>query len=146
MQAVFTAVLSALIVCLVYETAVSLLPISWSLIIALSVAFGRQMWSSVSRSLWAQTWYLLLIAVIVLFLLRGQFRPMLLATLLVWSGFVRPMAAPTLLILGLYIPFELGSLRTRIVYLATGILWAGVLSAVMLFFVGSCLRQFTILI
>jgi hypothetical protein len=139
MQGVFTTVLSALLVCLVYETAASLLPISWSLTIALSVAFGTQMWSSVSRSLWAQTWYVLLITVIILLLLRGWHRPALLATLLLWSGFVRPMAGPTLLILGGYILFELQSRRARIVYLATGMLWAGVLGAVMLFFVGHLL-------
>lgn len=139
MQKVFTTLLSALIVCLVYEAAASLLPISWSLMIALSVAFGTQMWSSVSRSLWAQTWYLLLIAMIILLLLRGWSRPAPLATLLVWSGFVRPMAAPTLLILGVYILLALESHSARAVYLTTGLLWAGALGAAMLFFVGHLL-------
>ncbi len=141
MQAVFAAVLSALTVCFVYETAASLLPVSWSLMIALSIAFATQMWSSASRSLWAQTWYLPLITLIIYFLLRGRFRLVPLATLLVWGGFVRPMAAPTLLILGVYILFELRSQWARIVYLATGLLWAGVLGATMLYFVGHLLAQ-----
>jgi hypothetical protein len=136
MQAVFTSLVSALIVCLLYEAAAWLLPLSWSLLIALSVAFGTQMWSSVSRSLWPQTWYLLLMTVIILVLLRGWFRPALLVTLIAWAAFVRPAAALTLLITGVYILFELESHWARIVYLATGVLWAGVLGTMMLFFVG----------
>jgi hypothetical protein len=139
MQEVFTTLLSGLIVCLVYEAAAALLPVSWSLVIALSVAFGTQMWSSVSRSLWPQTWYLCLIMVIILLLLRGWLRPAILATLLAWSGFVRPMAAPALLILGVFILIELKSHWARIIYLATGLLWAGLLGTMMLFFVGHLL-------
>jgi hypothetical protein len=139
MQAVLSSLLSALIVCLVYDAAASLLPAGWSLVIALSVAFGTQMWSSVSRSLWAQTWYLLLITLVIVALLRGWFRPVLLATLLAWSGFVRPMAAPTLLIVGAYILFALKSYWARILYVATGLLWATLLGGIMLFFVGHLL-------
>ena len=135
----FTTLLSGLIVCLVYEAAAALLPVSWSLVIALSVAFGTQMWSSVSRSLWPQTWYLCLIMVIILLLLRGWLRPAVLATLLAWSGFVRPMAAPALLILGVFILIELKSHWARTIYLATGLLWAGLLGTMMLFFVGHLL-------
>jgi hypothetical protein len=139
MQEVFTTLLSGLIVCLVYEAAAALLPVSWSLVIALSVAFGTQMWSSVSRSLWPQTWYLCLIMVIILLLLRGWLRPAVLATLLAWSGFVRPIAAPALLILGVFILIELKSHWARTIYLATGLLWAGLLGTMMLFFVGHLL-------
>jgi len=138
-QRVITTFLCALFIWLVYEAAASLLPVSWAAMIAVSTAFGTQMWSDVSRSLWAQTWYLLLISVIILLLLRDSLRPATLATLLVWSGFVRPMAAFTLLILGVYVLFELKSNWARTVYLVAGVLWAGVLGAVMLFFVGHLL-------
>jgi len=139
LQGVLTSLLSALIVCLVYESAASLLPVSWSLMIALSVAFATQMWSSVSRSLWPQTWYLSLIMMIILLLLRGRLRPASLATLSVWSAFVRPMAAPTLLILSVYILFELESPQACIVYIVTGLVWAAILSVVVLFFIGHLL-------
>ena len=139
MQRLATAFLSALTVCVAYEAAASLLPLSWSLTIALSIGFGTQMWSSVSRSLWPQTWYLLLITLIILLLMRGWHWPWLLATLIAWAAFVRPVAAPTLLILGVYILFELESQQARVLYLATGLLWAGALGAVMLFFVGQLL-------
>jgi len=105
MQAVFSALLCALVACLVFEAAASLLPLWPSLVIALSVALGTQMWSNLSRSLWPQTWYLTLVSVVILLLVRGCYQPSLLATLLGWAGFVRPMAAPTLLIVGAYILF-----------------------------------------
>ena len=139
MQTVFTTFLSALTICIGYQAASSLLPISWSLGIALSEAFGTQMWSSVSRSPWAQTWHLFLVTAIILLLLRHLHRASLLATLLVWAGFVRPMAGPTLFVVGVYILFELKSRVERTVYIATGLLWAGVLGAIMLFFVGQLL-------
>jgi hypothetical protein len=139
MQTVFTTLISALTVSLAYLTACSLLPISLSLGIALSEALGTQMWSSVSRSLWPQTWYLLLVTAIIFFLLRHSHRASLLATLIIWAGFVRPMAAPTLLVVGVYILFELKSPIERTVYVATGLLWAGVLGGLMLVFVGQLL-------
>jgi hypothetical protein len=139
MQGMFSAVLCALVACLVFEAASWLLPLWWSLIIALSVAFGTQMWSDLSRSLWPQTWYLTLISGVILLLLRGWYQPALLASLLGWAGFVRPMAVPTLFIIGAYILFELKSARARVVYLATGLFWAMVFGAIMLFFVGHLL-------
>jgi hypothetical protein len=66
-------------------------------------------------------------------------RPSLLVTLIAWAAFVRPAAAPTLLMMGVYILFELESHWARIVYLATGLLWGGVLGTMMLFFVGQLL-------
>jgi hypothetical protein len=139
MQAVFSALLCALVACLVFEAAASLLPLWWSLTIALSVAFGTQMWSDVSRSLWPQAWYLLLVTWVICLLLHGRYRPWQLAMLLVWAGFVRPMTAPTLLILGLYILIELKFARARVIYIASGLFWAGVLGGLMLFFVGHLL-------
>jgi hypothetical protein len=138
-QSVFTTVVSAATIYLVYQTASSMLPLSWSLIITLSEAFGTQMWSDVSRSLWAQTWYLLLITTLIFLLMRNWHPAVVLGTLLVWAGFVRPMAGPTLLIIGFYVLCELRSRRARIIYLATMLLWVGVLGTLMLFFLGHLL-------
>jgi len=60
MQAILAALLCALTVWVFYETAGFLLPMGWSLAVALSATFGTQIWSDASRSLWPQTWYLLL--------------------------------------------------------------------------------------
>lgn len=139
MQEMLSAFLCAVIVWVLYEMATLLLPAGWSLAIGLAAAFGTQIWSSLSRSLWPQTWYLLLVSVAILLLVTGKLRPILLATLLGWAAFVRPAALPTVILVSAYFLVECESNRLRAGYVATGTFWAVTFTLMMLFFTGRLL-------
>jgi hypothetical protein len=71
------------------------LPITWSAVLAVGGALGTPIWSSTSRTLWSQTWEVLLSSWVVLILLQADqrgARPIRLATLAAWMYFVRPTA------------------------------------------------------
>jgi len=82
------------------------LPVSWSAAIAVGGALGTQVWSSASRTLWSQTWEVMLSSIAALLLLQGKqrgLRPIVLATLLAWMYFVRPTGAVALAAVTVYI-------------------------------------------
>jgi hypothetical protein len=94
MQVLIATGVCSLTVWVVYLAAVRYLPLVWSLAIALATAFGTPIWSSASRSLWPQTWAVLLMMIGVWLLLRGSKLPFLLGTVLAWSCLVRPTMIP----------------------------------------------------
>src|SRR5215471_8894694 len=94
MQAIIATGLCAITIWVVYEAAGYLLPLPWPLAIALGAAFGTSVWSSASRSLWPQTWAVLLTTIAIWILLCSSIRPVLLATVLAWSCLVRPQVIP----------------------------------------------------
>jgi hypothetical protein len=94
MQAIVATGLCALTIWVLYETGGCLLPLPWSLTIALSAALGTAIWSSASRSLWPQTWAVLLTSIALWILLSGTIRPLLLGTVLAWSCLARPQVIP----------------------------------------------------
>ncbi len=125
-QASLAAILMAAFVCLVFFTSRLLLPMSWSALIAFSVALGTQVLSTASRGLWSDTWGILLVGFVVYLLLahecgRRQLRPMLLATLLAWSYFVRPTNSLAVMAVTAYIFFFYRSLFVR--YIVVGLAW-----------------------
>jgi hypothetical protein len=136
MQRIVSTILCAIEVCLLYAMAAQLLPEGWSIAIAISAAFGTQIWSSLSRSVWPQTWYLVLITIVILLLLMRSLRPLLLATVLAWAAFVRPAGLPTLILVGTYVLVEFESNRSRAFYVAAATFWALTFASVMLFFTG----------
>lgn len=138
-QAILSAFLSAIIVLLLYETARLFLPHGWSLSVGLGAAFGTQIWSSLSRSLWPQTWYVLLISTVILVLASGRIRPILLATLVGWACLTRPAAAPTAIIVSAYILIDCECNRSRMIYLAAGAFWAIAFALLLLPFTGRLL-------
>ncbi len=94
-QASLASLLMAAFASLVFFTSRLLLPLGWSLLIALSAALGTQVLSTASRGLWSDTWGIFLIGFVACMLLahdsrRGRIYPELLATLLAWSYVVRP--------------------------------------------------------
>lgn len=98
----------------------------WSLLIAFGHAFGTQIWSTASRALWSDTWGILLLGFVVCMLLaqeagRYRIRPMLLASLLAWSYFVRPTNSVPILCISIYILLFYRPLFIR--YAAAGGLW-----------------------
>ena len=125
-QASLAAILMAAFACVVFFTSRLLLPLGWSALIAFSVALGTQVLSTASRGLWSDTWGILLVGFVVYTLLaheggRRQLRPMVLATLLAWSYFVRPTNSLAVVAVTVYIFFFCRPLFIR--YVVVGIAW-----------------------
>jgi hypothetical protein len=125
-QASLAAILMAAFACLVFLASRLLLPLGWSVLIAFGTAFGTQVFSTASRGLWSDTWGILVLGFVVYILLahecgRRQLRPMLLATLLAWSYFVRPTNSLAVVAVTAYIFFFYRSLFIR--YSVVGMAW-----------------------
>jgi hypothetical protein len=125
-QCSLAAILMAAYASLIFFTSRLLLPLKWSLILAVGGALGTQVWSTASRALWSDTWGILLIGVVVYLLLahetaKHSLRPVLLASLLAWSYFVRPTNSLPIVAVTIYmIAFHR---RLLLGYFATGIIW-----------------------
>jgi hypothetical protein len=91
-QATIAALLMATLASLFFYTARLVLPLRWSVLIALSAAFGTQVWSTASRGLWSHDWQLTLVGIVIWMLLaqetgRRKWNPVVLGTLLAWIYF-----------------------------------------------------------
>ena len=109
-----------------YLTARLLLPPGWSACIALGGALGTQVWSTASRGLWTHTWGIALLGTAILLLLahetgRRKLPPVLLATVLSWTYFVRP--TNSLFIVGVTVYLLLFCRQAFVAYAVTGALW-----------------------
>jgi hypothetical protein len=135
MQTIIATVLCAMTIWVMYEAAVHFLSVPWSLVIASAAAFGTPIWSSASRSLWPQTWALLLITVATWILLTGCLRPFLLGSILAWSCLVRPQVIPQVIAITGYVLVRYGrGFFWR--YAAAGLCWAIPICAMMWVFTG----------
>jgi hypothetical protein len=120
------AILMAGLASLFFFTARLMLPLSWSVAVALGGALGTQVYSTASRALWSDTWGILLLGVVILLLLahetgRRRFNAVVLATLLAWMYFVRPTFAVHILAISIYM---LMFLRKQFIsYAVTGAVW-----------------------
>ena len=118
--------LMALLVVIFYGTARLLLPAGWSALIAVGTAFGTQIWSTASRGLWTHTWGISLLGTALYLLLaqetgRRKVHPVLLATVLSWTYFVRPTNA--IFIIGITVYLVLYYRKSFVPYAATGAAW-----------------------
>ncbi|HEV2801364.1 MAG TPA: hypothetical protein VGW12_12745 [Pyrinomonadaceae bacterium] len=92
-----------------FFTARLLLPVVWSVPVALGGALGTQIYSTASRALWTDTWGILLLGLALLMLLadavgrRRRLNPVLLATLLSWMYFARPTYSLQIVCIAIYI-------------------------------------------
>jgi hypothetical protein len=125
-QVALAGLLMAMLTAIFYFTARLVLPKFWSSIVAIGAAFGTQVWSTMSRGLWSDTWGVLLAGVVVWMLLgsaTGKFRlrPVLFGTLLAWTYFVRPTNAIVIAAITIYVAIYYRSLFLR--YAATGAIW-----------------------
>jgi hypothetical protein len=94
-EAGLAALLMSGLAALFFITGRLLLPLGWSVVLALAGALGTQVWSTASRALWSDTWGIFLLGFVVWMMLahetgKHRLRPVLLATLLSWTYFVRP--------------------------------------------------------
>lgn len=97
-QRIIAALLMASLTVVFFRTAHLLLPLSWSIVLALGGAFSTQIWSTASRVLWSHTWQLFLIGLAIYVLLeqderQSRGRPIILATVLSLAYFVRPTSS-----------------------------------------------------
>lgn len=128
LQLILASLLMALWAAVMYGTARLLLPHALSITVALGAALSTQVWSTASRALWAHTWNTLLWSLVVWLVLRGAVRgkrpqPVLLATILAWTYFVRPTSALGIIAVTVY---YFWTYRAAIVpYAITGAAWAG---------------------
>ena len=132
LQRLTAAALMGLAVGLFFLIARQYLDRPWSLAVASWGGFATQIWSTASRGLWSHTWDVVLLAVVVLHLVRvenrvGRLRPVLLATLLAWGYFVRPMAVFYIVPITLYVLAR--DLRRGSIVVATGGVWLGLFVA-----------------
>jgi hypothetical protein len=135
MQVLIATGVCALTIWLVYLAAIRYLPLTWSLGIALGTAFGSPIWSSASRSLWPQTWAVLLMMIGVWILLRGSDLPFVLGSVLAWSCLVRPTMIPPVVAATGYVLISY-NLRFVLRYIAGGLCSIIPICTMMLFFTG----------
>lgn len=107
-EAVLAAFLMALLAVIFFYTARLMLPVAWSIVVALGGALGTQVYSTASRALWSDTWGILLLGAVVFLLLRSEigkrrFNPILLASLLSWMYFVRPTFSVHIIAVTIYL-------------------------------------------
>lgn len=126
------ALLMAGVALVFFLTARLLLPITWSVVIAGGAALGTQIWSTASRALWADTWGIFLLAILVYLLLahelgKRKLNPVLAATLLSWMYFVRPTYAVVIIAITVYLFVLHRDLFLR--YAITGAVWLAVFVA-----------------
>jgi len=132
MQATLAALLMATLAVVFFFTARLVLPVGWSAIIAMGSAFGTQMWSTASRAMWTETWAILLMGIVLWMLFRSQrlarqLNPLVLATLLAWTYFVRPTNAVAIVGISVWIFLVHRELFVR--YALTGAVWLGLFIA-----------------
>jgi hypothetical protein len=108
LDAKLAALLMAGFAALTYFLARLLLPVTWSVVVTTVSAFGTQVFSTASRSMWSDTWGILLVGLAVFLLLRSTVRAQrpnlpLLATLEGLAYVVRPTNSLVLLGTGAYV-------------------------------------------
>lgn len=102
------ALVTALFSVFAFLIASELLPLLASCALAVAAAFASPTWSTLSRGLWSHDWFVVLIAAAIWLLVRAERhgrRPpvVVLATLAVWSTFVRPTGVLPLAAFGIYL-------------------------------------------
>jgi hypothetical protein len=135
LQVGLATILCAAAVWMFFDMAAAVLPLGWSVATALSAAFGTQLWSTASRSLWPQTWDLLLISLSVWLLMKPRLRPFALGTVLAWACFTRPQGFPIAFMVGVYVLLEFGW-RPLLTYAAAGVAWTTAFAVILLYFFG----------
>lgn len=118
--------LMAALAVIFFYTARLLLPPLWSVLLALGATFGTQVWSTASRAMWTDTWAILLLGIAILLLLahetgKRRLNPILFASLLAWTYFVRPTHAVHIIAVTIYVLVY--QRRFFIPYAVTGAAW-----------------------
>lgn len=108
MQETLAALLMAGLAAIIFFSSRLLLPVHWSLLIAVATALGTPAWSTASRAMWSHTWGIFILALVLWQILRAEvkqtrLRPVLLATSLSWLYFCRPTFSSSIVAIALYV-------------------------------------------
>ena len=108
MQAVIASALMAGFGVFMAAIARDLLPGLWWMLVLAGVELGSPIMSTASRTLWSHTWGVFLVGIAVWMLVRldgnrGRPHPIILATILAWSYFIRPTNSVPLLGISFYV-------------------------------------------
>ena len=125
-EAGLAALLMALLSVIFFYTARLMLPLRWSVVVALGGALGTQVYSTASRALWSETWGILLLGIVIYLLLRNEIgkravNPILLASLLSWTYFVRATFSVHIIAISIYLFIFYRRVFLR--YTITGTIW-----------------------
>ncbi len=127
-QKVLAALLMASLASIVFATASLFLKVPASVVIALGLAIGTQVFSTATRALWSHSWFILLGGLVVYQLASVEvavrrIRPIVLATILSWMYFTRPTGAIAIVCVSVYL---FAYYREAFLpYAVTGALWFG---------------------
>ncbi len=107
-ERIIASVLMAGLTCVFFAMAAMMLPVAWSMVVALGASLGSQILSTASRGLWAHTWEIFLVGLIAHSLLhadcgRVRLHPIWLATLVAWTYWVRPTGAIPIVAVSIYV-------------------------------------------
>jgi hypothetical protein len=107
-QRVIASVLMAALTCVFFAMAATMLPLTWSAVVALGASMGSQILSTATRGLWAHTWEVFLVGLIAHSILSADHRgarihPVWLATLVAWTYYVRPTGAIPIVLVSVYV-------------------------------------------
>jgi hypothetical protein len=107
-ERLLAAILMAVLTCVVFRTSLLLLDRRTSIVVAFGLAFGTQVWSTASRTLWSHTWLIFLAGWAAYLIMRYEheqktLHPIILATLLSWMYFVRPTGAVAIVCIAVYV-------------------------------------------
>lgn len=125
-ESVLAALLMAGLTVIFFYTSRLILPLKWSIVIALGGAFGTQIFSTASRVLWTDTWGTFLLGLVLWLILRrelrrGELNAVLLGTLLAWLYFVRPTFSVHIVAITIYMLLCQRKYFAR--YALTGAVW-----------------------
>lgn len=107
-ERVLASVLMAGLTCVFFAMAEMLLPVTWSVVVALGASMGSQILSTASRGLWAHTWEIFILGLIAHSLFSAEhrgarIRPVWLASLVAWSYCVRPTGSIAIACVSVYV-------------------------------------------
>jgi len=125
-QAALASLLMATLTVVFFRIALLMLPVIWSVVLALGGVLSTQIWSTASRVLWSHTWQILLFGVVIYILLSeeerdARGRPILLATLMSWAYFVRPTSSIPIAAISIYM--LIFRRKEFFAYASTGAMW-----------------------
>lgn len=140
-----SALLMATLITIFFITAKQLLPLTWSLIVAIGAALGTQVLSTASRALWSDTWGIFLLSIVLFMLIRNElgkksFHPVVLATILSWTYFVKPTYSISIFVITVFT--FLFYRRIFICYCLTGMIWFGIFVGYSWYYFGKWLPSY----
>jgi hypothetical protein len=107
-ERLIASVLMAALTCVFFAMAMMMLPVTWSMVVALGASIGSQILSTASRGLWSHTWEVFLYGLIAHSILSAEhhstrLRPVWLGTLVAWIYCVRPTGAVAIVAVSVYL-------------------------------------------